>query len=93
MNGLDVTLEVPLKIAAGLASGELVREGGTVRDSSTKQIAALLRETGTSSVSQNIELLSSVAATAGVLNLAVSTMGFAVVMHRLGVVEQQLLNS
>jgi hypothetical protein len=88
----DVTLDIPPELAVGLASGKLERVGGVVRDSSTKQVKAWLRETGEQVVSESLAL-SSVAATASVLNLAVSTMGFAVVMHRLGEVEQQLLQS
>ena len=92
MKAIDVTFDIPPELAVGLASGKLERVGGVVRDSSTKQINAWLRETGEQVVSESLAL-SSVAATASVLNLAVSTMGFVVVMNRLGVVEQQLLQS
>ena len=43
---IEVMLEVPLRIAAGLAGGQLERVGGVVRDVGTKQIVALLREGG-----------------------------------------------
>jgi hypothetical protein len=92
MEVVDVTFDIPSEMEADLASGKLERVGGVVRDSSTKQVRAWLRETGEQAVSESLAL-SSVAATAGVLNLAVSTMGFAVVMNRLGVIEQQLLQS
>lgn len=92
MKAIDVTFDIPSELAIGLASGNLERRGGVVRDSATKQVKAWLRETGRP-IASEIPVLSSVAATASVLNLAVSTMGFAVVMNRLGVVEQQLLQS
>ncbi|MET8561381.1 hypothetical protein ABZV75_12580 [Streptomyces flaveolus] len=38
-------LEVPAKIAAGIASGTLIRIGGVVRDATSGQIVALLKET------------------------------------------------
>ena len=92
MKAIDVTFHVPPDLTEGLASGELERVGGVVRDSTTKQVKAWLRETG-KPIASEVLSLSSVAATASVLNLAVSTMGFAVVMIRLGAVEQQLLQS
>lgn len=92
MRIIDVTFDIPPKLAAGLASGQLERRGGVVRDSTTKQVHAWLRETGKPVVSKNLAL-SSVTATASVLNLAVSTMGFAIVIDRLNVIMQQLLQS
>jgi len=92
MKAIDVTFDIPPNLAMGLVSGKLERVGGVVRDSTTKQVKAWLRETG-KPIASEVLSLSSVAATASVLNLAVSTMGFAVVMIRLGAVEQQLLQS
>ena len=46
MPQLEVMLEVPQQIAKGLASGQLERVGGVVRDSSSKQVVAWLREGG-----------------------------------------------
>jgi len=43
---IEVLLRVPLKIAAGLASGEYERVGGVIRNSANKQIVAFLREGG-----------------------------------------------
>ncbi len=43
---IEVLLEVPAKIALGLASGQLVRVGGVIQDAKTKQIVAWLREGG-----------------------------------------------
>ncbi len=41
---LEVMLEVPLQIALGLASGQLERVGGVVRETGTKQVVSWLRE-------------------------------------------------
>ncbi len=44
MPQLEVMLEVPLKIAAGLASGQLERVGGVVREVGSNQVVMWLRE-------------------------------------------------
>ncbi|MDE2857350.1 MAG: hypothetical protein OXN94_05835 [Chloroflexota bacterium] len=41
---IEVALEVPLRIAQGLASGQLERVGGVVRDVGSKQVVMWLRE-------------------------------------------------
>ena len=46
MLNLEVLLNLPPKIAAGLISGELTRWGGVIRNSRTGQIVAFLREGG-----------------------------------------------
>lgn len=46
MPQIEVMLEVPLKIAAGLASGQLERVGGVIREVGSKQVVAWLREGG-----------------------------------------------
>ena len=46
MPQFEVVLEVPLQIAQGLASGQLERVGGVIRDASSKQVVAWLREGG-----------------------------------------------
>lgn len=43
---LEVLFEIPAKIALGLASGELERVGGVVRDVASKQVVMWLREGG-----------------------------------------------
>lgn len=43
---IEVMLKVPLKIAAGLASGQLERVGGVIREAGSKKIVAFLREGG-----------------------------------------------
>jgi hypothetical protein len=93
MNTIEATFTIPEHISRGLMDGTLERIGGVVRDAKTKQIAAWLRETSEGSDLSKLLSLSSVAATTGVLNLAISTMGFAVVIKKLGVIEQQLRQS
>ncbi len=46
MPQIEVMLEIPLKIAAGLASGQLERVGGVIRKTRSKEIVAWLREGG-----------------------------------------------
>jgi len=55
---IEVMLEVPLKIAAGLASGRLELAGGVVVDAASKQVVAWLREGG--QVGSNSDLASGI---------------------------------
>ncbi|MGE5379029.1 MAG: NC domain-containing protein, partial [Bacteroidota bacterium] len=92
MSIVEATFQIPQHIARGLANGTYVRWGGTIREANSGQIVTLLREvskTGESAVS-SLMSLTSVGAVASVLNLAVTTMGFIIVLKRLGVIEQQL---
>ena len=54
MPQLEVMLEVPLQISQGLASGQLERVGGVVREVGSKQVVAWLREGGR--IADNTEL-------------------------------------
>lgn len=75
-------------LAKGLADGTYVRVGGVIRDVATKQLVAWLREAFDVSRPVLPSLLQPT--TAGILNLAISTMGFAIVMKRLSVIEERL---
>jgi len=99
MNTIDVTFQVPEHIKQGLISRTYERVGGVIREANSKHVVAWLREAygtgepGLSNILSPISLnqvLSSVSAVTGVLNLAVSTMGFIIVLKRLGVIEKQL---
>lgn len=95
MSRVQATFQIPEFIAQGLSNGTYVRLGGTIREAGSKRIVTLLREAfkdGESALS-SISSLSSVGAVSSVLNLAISTMGFIVVVKRLGVIEQQLEQS
>jgi hypothetical protein len=100
---LNVTMDLPKQIAQGLLSGKYERIGGVVRDIESKQIVTWLRDVGNqrNQVLSTILSPSTLSATAGtmlslanpvlgVLNLAVSTMGFLIIKNRLGVIEQRL---
>lgn len=92
MNAINVTMQIPDKIMQGLLNGTYERVGGVVRKTGSKQVVAWLREVqkaGEPLVS-NILSLSSVGAVSSVLNLAVSTMGFIIVLKRLGGIEKRL---
>ncbi len=92
MNTVAVTLQIPDHIAQGLLKGTYERVGGVVREAGSKHVVTWLREAreiGEPIVS-NVLSLTSVGAISSVLNLAVSTTGFIIVLKRLGVIEKQL---
>lgn len=95
MSIVQATFQIPEYIAQGLSNGTYVRVGGTIREAGSKRIVTLLREAfkeGESALS-SISSLSSVGAVSSVLNLAISTMGFIVVVKRLDAIERQLEQS
>jgi hypothetical protein len=92
MATLTTTLVLPNWIVQGLESGIYERVGGVVRDAQTKQVVAWLRETGSIGrlVPQSLGLLPTLGAAVSVLNLAVTTIGFAVMIKRLGDLDERL---
>jgi hypothetical protein len=92
MNTVNATFQIPQHIAQGISNGTFERVGGVVRETGSKQVVTWLREVSEAGqpVLSNIFSLTSVGAVSSVLNLAVSTMGFIIVLKRLGVIEQQL---
>jgi hypothetical protein len=92
MKPVTATFNVPNHIVHGISNGTYERVGGVVREIGSKQIVAWLREIHEKSdpVLSNIMGLTSVSAVSSTLNLAVSTMGFMIVLKRLGIIEQQL---
>lgn len=92
MSQINVSMEIPQQIAEGLKSGIYERIGGAIREVDTRQIVAWLREAYDLSepVVSEVLSLSSTAANANALNLAITTMQFAVVMKRLDDIEKQL---
>jgi len=95
MSVVNATFHIPEHIAQGLSKRIYERVGGVIRETSSKQIVSWLREiteTGKPDVS-NVLSLSSVGAVSSTLNLAVSTMGFIVILNRLGVIEKRLEQS
>jgi hypothetical protein len=92
MSTVEATFNIPEYIAQGLSNQFYERVGGVIREAGSKQIVAWLRQvykTG-EPVLSNILSLSSAGDVSGILDLAVSTMGFIIVLKRLGVIEQQL---
>lgn len=95
MGILEATFHVPEYIEQGLSNGIYERVGGVILKSNSKQIVTWLRETSEAGVPDlsSVFSLSSVGAVASTLNLAVSTMGFIVVLNRLGIIEKRLEQS
>lgn len=92
MSTINATFQVPEHIAQGLLKGTYERVGGVVREVNSKHVVAWLREAQEAGapILSDVLSLSSVGSIFSILNLAVSTMGFIVVLKRLGVIEQQL---
>jgi len=88
MNKVNPTFVVPQKITQGLTNGSLERVGGVIYEPRTKRVVACIRET-TPTVSPVSKLLQ-IGASASILNLGVTMMGFAVVNQRLDLIEQRL---
>lgn len=82
MPQIEVMLEMPQQIVAGLASGQLERVGGVVRDVVSKQVVAWLREGGKIAENTNLAvgILNTVihASTGGLASAGVSALNVAV---------------
>jgi hypothetical protein len=89
MIDIQTTFEIPDYIEQGLKSGEYIRVGGVIREVKTKQIVAMLREV-TPDISQSLSLINQVSSVASILNLAVSVVGFTVIIKRLKEIEEQI---
>lgn len=89
MTTVNATFYVPKTIEQGLSNGTYERIGGVIRETNSKQVVAWLREgSETGKILESV--LTNVGAVSSILNLAVSTIGFAVVLKRLGVIELHL---
>ena len=101
MSTVNATFQVPKNIDLGIVNGTYERVGGVIREKKSKQIVAWLREAGkTGKAVEAVEVgkivgsaLQTVGSVSSILNLAVSTTGFIVVLRRLGVIEQQLFQA
>jgi len=89
MATVNATFYIPKLIEQGLSNGTYERIGGIIREANSKQVVAWLRE-GSQAGKILESVLPDVGAVSSILNLAVSTIGFAVVLKRLGVIEIQL---
>lgn len=92
MESLTVSSEVPRDIHERLQNGEYERIGGLIREIDTQRIVAWLREAHelAGPVVSGVLSLPTEAASQNALNLALSTMEFAIVMKRLETIEGQL---
>jgi hypothetical protein len=78
-------------VADGLGKGLYERVGGIVRDTASQEVVAWLREAVESGAPLSADVLTAAAApNAAVLNLALTGMGFAVVMKRLDAIQRRL---
>ena len=89
MKNVDVEFEIPEWISSGLKSNAYERFGGVIRNSQTKEVIAWLREASPNLI-QAGTLLTGIGSVASILTLGVSVIGFAVVIHRLGKIEQRI---
>jgi len=89
---MNVSRDIPGYISEGLKSGAYCRTGGAVREVSSKEIVGFIREAGELAAPIVSELLSLPKNVAGgeALNLAITSMGFVVVMQRLDAIKGQL---
>ncbi len=88
MQTVNATYGVSEEISVGLSNGNLERIGGFIRDRKTSKVVACVRET-TPNISPASKLLR-IGASASVLNLGITMMGFAIVNQRLNNIEQRL---
>jgi len=83
------TLEIPPEITEGLMKGIYERIGGVVREVGSKQVVIWLRDAPNISVN-NLAAVADITSSASILNLSISVMGFAVVLHKLKDLEERL---
>ena len=86
MTTVNASFHIPEYIAQGISNGTYERVGGVIREADSKKVVAWLREAG--KIGESV--LPQVSAVSSIRNLAVSTMGFIIVLKRLGVIEQRL---
>jgi hypothetical protein len=92
MKPVTVSIEIPPLLAKGLAAGALERVGGAVRDVSSRETVAWLRDACelTEPLLSELLSLSKLPANVCPLTLALTTMEFAVVMRKLDAIQKQL---
>jgi hypothetical protein len=89
MTAINVLLEVPIEIQAGLATGAYERVGGVVRETGTNRIVAWLRDgldtqsDTTNSLSFASHSLTYLMRSGLILNMAISTASHVIILDRL----------
>ncbi|MEG4005703.1 hypothetical protein QUA41_07765 [Microcoleus sp. Pol11C1] len=91
MSAVDGIFTIPDWINQGLESGKYVRVGSVIRDAQKQppEIVAMWREVNPN-LSQVLSRVSQCGSVASILTLAVSCIGFSVVLQRLEEIEQRL---
>ncbi|MBD2665999.1 hypothetical protein B6N60_02008 [Richelia sinica FACHB-800] len=89
METVTATFSIPDWLEDGLINNTYERYGGVIRNSRTKSIVAMLRET-IPDIPETGKILSQFGSVASILNLAVSSIGFTIVIHKLDKIENQL---
>jgi hypothetical protein len=96
---LNVVFDIPARVAQGLADGSLERVGGVVRDASTKRVVLWLQEGGSDAAKRiimpplagsSMEALAAAEPLIATANLGVSIAGFAMVLHQLNRISDQI---
>lgn len=88
---VEATAQIPKDLEDGLGKGLYERVGGVVRDTASNEIVAWLREAVESGAPLSADVLAAAAnPNAAALNLALTGMGFAVVMKRLDAIQRRL---
>jgi len=86
MVALNLMVEAPAHILAGLSNGSLERIGGVVRDVDTKQVVMWLRDTGATPANTLLGMTTA----ASLLHVGVAVVGFAIVIDKLNQIEKTL---
>ncbi|MCS7029902.1 MAG: hypothetical protein NZL92_00015 [Gloeomargarita sp. SKYG116] len=86
MAPLHIAVEAPAYVLIGLASGELERIGGVIRNAQTKQVVMWLRDAGATPAQAFLGMTTA----ASWLNLGVAAVGFALVIEKLNKLEKAL---
>jgi len=90
MNTINATFDIPQAIQDGLRNGKYERVGGIIRNTQTNLIVAWLRENHVRHAMNIVPSLNAALPFLGVLNLAVSVGGLALVLGRLRSLETGL---
>jgi len=86
MVALNLMVDAPAHILAGLSNGSLERIGGVVRDVDTKQVVMWLRDTGATPANTLLGMTTA----ASLLHVGVAVVGFAIVIDKLNQIEKTL---
>lgn len=88
MASINTNLFIPKDIQTGLDTGQYIRNGGVIREVGTQRIVRLLKE-GPAQISQALSTLSTFGSVASLLNMAVSIVGFAMVLAKLDAMDKK----